>query len=143
MVIHRSRERVFAFLSDLENRSRWHPALGEGKSTSPDSTGVDSTFRQEIVVSGRPIQLAGRITEYEPDKRLSFDYSGEGLACSLTFDLEPVEVGTNLTVKGEGKLDGFFSLFEPVVGHEVNAHLSTHLQDLKDLLESQEFLEEA
>jgi uncharacterized protein YndB with AHSA1/START domain len=136
VVIRRPPEEVFAFLADLQNWSRWQPELRESEQTSRGPIDVGTTFRQALDVGGQRIELFCEVTEYEEDEKLSFHYARDGLSLGLNFSFEPVEGGTRITGKGEGRMSGFSSLFEPVIDREVNEQIKTSLDDLKVLLES-------
>jgi uncharacterized protein YndB with AHSA1/START domain len=136
VVIRRPPKEVFAFLSDLENWSRWQPELREVEQISRGPVAVGTTFRQALDAGGKRIELIGQVIEYEPNENLSLDYVRGGLSFRLHFHLEPIDDGTRLVGKGEGRMSGFSSLFEPVVEREVNEQIKTNLDDLKVLLES-------
>jgi uncharacterized protein YndB with AHSA1/START domain len=137
VVIDRPLEEVFAFLTDLENWSLWQPDLRESEQTSRGPMDVGTTFRQALDVGGRRIELFCEVTGHEKDEKLSFDYARNGLSFALSFYFEPVEEGgSRITGKGEGRMSGFSSLFEPIVDREVNEQIKTSLDDLKVLLES-------
>ena len=136
VVIHRPLEEVFAFLADFENWLRWQPAFRESEQTSSGSMDVGATFRQALDIQGRRINLLCEVTEHEPKERLSFACASEHASFIVDFVFEPVQDGMRLTGKGEGRMDGFFSLFEPVVEREVNKQMKSSLDDLKSLLES-------
>ena len=136
VVIDRPPGEVFAFLADLENWWRWQPDLLESEQTSRGPMGVGTTFRQTLDAGGRRILLLCEVTGYEEDERLSLDYARDGLSFWLGFYLEPVESGTRVTGKGEGRLAGFSSLFEPLVERKIDEQIERSLDDLKGLVES-------
>ncbi len=135
MVIDRPPGEVFASLSDLENWSRWWPDLLESEQTSRGPMEVGTLFRQTLQVGGQRVELLCEVTGYEEDEELSFDYARDGLSFWLGFYLEPVGSGTRVTGKGEGRMTGFSSLFEPLVGREIDEQIKRSLDDLKILLE--------
>jgi hypothetical protein len=98
---------------------------------------IGDTFRQAIEIPGQRIELLGEVTEYEKDDRLSFEYDWDQLSLGISFIFEPFDGGTRLIARGEGRMGGLFTLFEPLVNSEINAQLKTNLNDLKNLLESQ------
>jgi uncharacterized protein YndB with AHSA1/START domain len=136
VMIDRPPGEVFTFLADLENWWRWQPDLLESEQTSRGPMDVGTKFRQAIEVGGQRIELYCEVTGYEEDERLSLDYARDGLSSWLGFHLEPVERGTRVTGKGEGRMTGFSSLFEPVVDRGINEQIKRSLDDLKVLLES-------
>ena len=135
VVIDRPPGEVFAFLSDLENWSRWQPDLLESKQTSRGPMEVGTTFWQTLDVGGQRFELLCEVTGYEAHEELSFFYARDGLSFWLGFYLGPVGAGTRVTGKGKGRMTGFFSLFEPVVEREIDEQIKRSLDDLKVLLE--------
>jgi uncharacterized protein YndB with AHSA1/START domain len=136
VVIRRPSKVVFAFLADLESWSRWQPGMRENEQTSHSPMDVGTKFRQALDAGGQRIELLGEVTEYEPNEKLSLDYTRDGLSFRLTFHVEPIDEGARLISEGKGRMSGFFRLFEPVVEREVNEQIRASLDDLKALLES-------
>ena len=136
MVIERPPGEVFAFLADLETWWRWWPDLLESKQTAGGRIEVGTTFRQTLEVGGKRIVLHCEVSGFEEDERLSFDYTRDGLSFWLGFYLEAVESNTRVTGKGEGRMTGFSSLFEPLVEREIDEQIRRSLDDLKVLVES-------
>jgi hypothetical protein len=137
VVRSRPLEGVFAFLADFENWSQWQPDLRESEQTSRGPMDVGTTFLQVLEVGGQRIKLFCEVTEYAKDEKLSFAYARDGLSFRLSFYFEPVKGGTRIISKGEGRMSGVSSLFEPLVDRKANDQIKTSLDDLKGLLESQ------
>ncbi len=136
MVIHQPPEEVFGYLSNLENWSLWQSDLRESEQTSRGSINPGTEFRQALDIRGKRIELLCEVTEYEPNEKLSFACDQEDVSFALDFVFEPVDDSTRLTGRGEGRLNGFYSLFESLVDREANEQVKANLHDLKDLLES-------
>ena len=136
VTIHRPVEEVFAFLADVENWRRLQSVPGEIEPASRGPTKVGDTFRQTLEISGQRVDLLCEVVELEENKRLSFEYTWDQLFLWIGLVFEPFGGGTRLATGGEGRLGGFMALFEPLVAGEVDAQLTTKLDDLKDLLES-------
>ena len=135
-MIHRPVEEVFAFLGDIENWARLHPALRESDQTPRGPVEVGSAFRQTLEIPGQRIELLCEVTEYEPNERLSFEYAWDQLSLGVSFVFEPLDGSTRLTARGEGRMGGLSALLEPLVNGEINAQLKTNLDNLKRHLES-------
>jgi hypothetical protein len=123
-------------LADFENWSLWQPDFREGGQTSQDPMNVGTTFLQALDIQGKRIELLCKVTQYEPNEKLSFACEWKNMSFAVDFVCEPVDGGTRLTSKGEGRVDGFYSLFEPLVEHKVNEKMKANLENLKGLLES-------
>ena len=136
VVIERPLEEVFGFLADLRNWSLWQPDLRVSEQISGGSMEAGATFQQALDIKGRRVELLCEMTGNEPNEKLSFACDREDMALAFDFVFDPVENGTRLTGRGEGRLNGFYSLFEPLVDREANQQVKTNLHNLKDYLES-------
>jgi Polyketide cyclase / dehydrase and lipid transport len=136
VVIHRPVGEVFAFLADIENWAKLQLTLRESQEASPGPGRVGDTFLQTIEIPGQLIELLCRVTGLEEDERVSLEYSWNQLLLWIDFVFEPLDGGTKLTSRGEGRIGGFLSLFEAPVNSEIEAQLRTNLNNLRSLLES-------
>lgn len=85
------------------------------------SVEVGNTFRQDFDVQGQRTELLGEVIGYEKDEKLSFAYAWKAASFALDFGFVSLdEAGTRFTARGEGRMSGFFSLFETSVGREIN-----------------------
>jgi uncharacterized protein YndB with AHSA1/START domain len=75
VVIRRPPKELFAFLVNLASWSQWQPDLRKNEQTSHGPMDVGTTFRQALDAGGQRIELLGEVTEYEPNKNLSLDYT--------------------------------------------------------------------
>lgn len=138
MTINRLVKEVFAFMSVIENWAQVQPSLQEGgREALRRPVEVGDTFRQTLEIPGQRIELLGKVTGYEPDESLSFEYTRDQLYLNVSFIFESLDGGTLLTTRGGGQLGGFLALFETLVNGEINAQLKTNLEDIKSRLESQ------
>jgi len=137
VVIHRPVREVFAFLADIENWAKLQLALRESEKTSPGPVKVGDTFLQTLEIPGQLIELLCRVTALEKDERVSLEYSWDQLLLWIDFVFEPLDGGTKLTSRGEGRIGGLLALFEGPVNSEIEAQLRTTLGNLKNHLESQ------
>ncbi len=136
VVIERPLKEVFGFLADLRNWSLWQPDLRVSEQISGGSMEAGATFQQALDIKGRRVDLLCEVTGNEPNEKLSFACDREDVSLALDFTLEPVGDRTRLTVRGEGRLSGFYSLLEPLVDREANEQVNTNLHNLKDFLEA-------
>jgi carbon monoxide dehydrogenase subunit G len=130
-------EEVFAFMSDIENWAQVQPDSQGNEKFSGDRIEVGSTFRQALDISGQRIELLGKVIGYEPNERLSLEYTRDQLTLDVSFSFDPFDGDTRLTARGEGSIGGLVALFEPLVKSEINAQLKINLDDIKNRLELQ------
>jgi quercetin dioxygenase-like cupin family protein len=134
--IERPPEEVFAFVADLRNDSRWNSAIDEVRQTSEGPLDVGTTFRTAAHFLGRRFETPEKVTEYEPDRKLSTEVSSGPLRFTGSRIVEGVAGGTRLTLTAEGRSGGFFGIAEPIFARLAARRLETELSKLKDLLEA-------
>jgi len=137
VVINRPVEEVFAFVTRIENWNQWDAQLAEVKKTSEGPVGVGTTWQEARHLMGRRMESTNEITEYEPNRKLSFKSTSGPFPVEGGYTFESVEGGTKFTVKGQAETGGFFKLADPVVRRAVKGQLETINANLKELLEAQ------
>jgi uncharacterized protein YndB with AHSA1/START domain len=137
VVINRPVEEVFAFVTRIENWNQWDAQLAEVKKTSEGPVGVGTTCQEVRHFMGRRMESTNEITEYEPNRKLSFKSTSGPFPVEGGYTFESVEGGTKFTVKGQAETGGFFKLTDPIVRRAVKGQLETINANLKELLEAQ------
>ena len=69
--INRPVERVFAFVTNVENLPKWAGPVTEAKQTSEGPVGVGTTQTQTAQFLGRRVESSQEVTEYEMNKQFS------------------------------------------------------------------------
>lgn len=134
--IHRPLADVFAYFADGENDVQWRPAVKEIARNGP--IGPDMTYRQRIAgPGGRAITADYRMTAYEPDRHLAFEVTAGPVRPVGDYRFEPVDDGTEVTLKLSATLSGLKRLLmAKPVQQSMNAEVAT-LNHAKQILESQ------
>ena len=134
--IKRPIEDVFGALTRIENQPQWSSATLEAAQTSSGPVGVGSTARFVAKFLGRRIETQLRITEFEPNRKLTGESSGGPFPLRSTFTLDPADGGTRVTCTFGLQPGGFFKLAEPLVMTMAKRQLQGDLNNLKDLMEA-------
>ena len=137
LVINRPIEDVFAFVSNIEKLSQWAGPVLETKQISEGPVGVGTTSTRVAQFLGRRLETTHEVTEYEPNRKLSFKSSSGPIPIEERFTFESVEDGTKATFSGEVEAGGFFKLAEPIVARMLKRQMETDVNNLKELLEAQ------
>ncbi len=138
--IHRPVAEVFAYLIEAENFPNWVDTTVRAWQVTEGPVAV-GTRQSEIVTFGFlesriRNQLNWEISEYEEDRRVTFEsYTGIGYQ-KQSFTLEPIEQGTRLQVNGHHRLQGPIRLAQPIMRRFVERSRRKHLMNLKQILES-------
>jgi uncharacterized protein YndB with AHSA1/START domain len=137
VVINRPVDRVFAFVSDLENDPPWSGAA-EMRRTSAGPLGIGSTFRQRDRFLGRSLDLILEVVGYEPNHKITLKTSSGFLSFTGTRLVEPDgDSATRVTFVGSGHAGNGWKLAEPVLAALGGRRLRTQLSRLKQVLEAQ------
>ena len=134
--VHRPLADVFAYFADGENDVQWRPAVKEIARNGP--IGPEMTYRQRIAgPGGRAITADYRMTAYEPDRHLAFEVTAGPVRPVGDYRFEPVDDGTEVTLKLSATLSGLKKLLmAKPVQQSMNAEVAA-LNHAKEILESQ------
>jgi uncharacterized membrane protein len=136
-VIKRPIEDVFSFVANFENHPKWEKNFQNVKLLSPAPTGVGTTYECEMKLPGQSVTSKFEITEFEPNRKISFEGEAAGPAKPKgSFLFETVPGGTKLTLCPRPEFRGFFRLLEPIMAGYIRKQNEDHLGNLKRLLES-------
>ena len=137
VVINRSTQDVFDYMTDFEKLSEWMSELVEAKQTSEGVVSVGTMISAVATPIGRRAETTLEVTEYEPNKKFAIKSIAGPVESEDQFTFEPVGEGTKVTRVTEGELSGFFRMAEPLVVRMLNRQFETNFSNLKDLLEAQ------
>jgi uncharacterized protein YndB with AHSA1/START domain len=137
VVINHPIEDVFAFVSNIEELSQWAGPVLEAKQTSEGPVGVGTTLTRVTQFLGRRLETTHEVTEYEPNRKISFKSSSGPIPIEERFTFESVEDGTKGTFSSEVEAGGFFKLAEPIVARMLKRQMESDVNNLKDMLEAQ------
>ena len=139
VIINRPIELVFAFMTDIDNLSKWIPAVVKSEKSSPGPIGVGTTerevFRSFFLLRGENTSV---VTEYQPNKKIAWKTTSSLFPpWETTYNFESVESGTKVTYILLWELKGLYKPLKPlVVFMETIYDVEAPLRNLKNLLES-------
>jgi carbon monoxide dehydrogenase subunit G len=136
VVISQPTERVFAFISNLENDPQWS-GVTMVRRTSPGPVGVGTTFQLRQRFLGRLLEVVLEVVRYEPGRVITVKTaSGRFLSMTGTRLAEPAGDATRLTFSGTGQARGLLRPLEPLLAAAGGRRLRTQLARLKQCLET-------
>lgn len=111
--IHRPREQVFDYVSDLDNEPEWNPDASNVVRTTLGELGSGTVWEEDIRRVGH---FATAIERYEPPHLVSFDARSQRVDARATFELAAVsDAATDLSCFVELTLKGPLRIVEPLV----------------------------
>jgi uncharacterized membrane protein len=134
--INRPVEDVWAVISNVEDNPKWSSAALEAKKTSPGPIGVGTTARLVGKFLGRRIESESVITEFEANRRFSFESKSGPFPIHNVTTVEQDGAGTRVNVMFDIEPGGFFKLAEPLAVSMAKRQLQGDLDSLKDLMEA-------
>ena len=135
MVIDRPAEPVWKFISDNNNAPKWNPGVLELKQTSAGPIGVGTTLLSKW--STRPFLAESRITEYEPNRKITAEVTSPKMMRGTReiLGLENIEGKTKLISVWVLKLNGFYRLLAPFRVGGVRRFNEVRVSNVKRILE--------
>jgi uncharacterized protein YndB with AHSA1/START domain len=138
VMIDRPIEDVWKFTSDTSKIPKWITEVLELRQTSTGPLGVGATFEFREKMRNTSMTVSSRVTECEPNRRLSFEHlSGPGKGSTITFNMDTVEGKTKFTSTNDMKFSGFYKLLGPFVTPSLRRAVISSLDNAKRILESE------
>jgi len=117
---------------------KWHASVTEPEQTSQGPIGIGTTLRWTNHMMGLRMKTTAKVTEYEPNKKWSLDFTvGGSAAVENHMFFDPIEGGTRFTLRYDMKVSGFFKLFSPLIARSVRKLVKGALNSIKTILEAQ------
>jgi hypothetical protein len=139
VLINRSQQDVFDFLSDPAIKHKWMPMLESAAWTSSGEPGVGSTVRAIMKTAGKETEMPIEITQWDVPNRygykmLNVPFPMKSMAHS--FRLEPENGGTRVSQVGEFEMVNILRFATGWIGKFATKMNGNELNTLKRLLES-------
>jgi carbon monoxide dehydrogenase subunit G len=127
---------VFAFLSNLENLSRWQSGVLRAELTSPGPIRVGSKATVERRLFGQQIVADLVVTVYDPPRRIVLETEASGVSVKASVAIEPLEPKRCRVTFGMAmETSGFFmKAVEPMVAQAAEADIEASLARLGEVL---------
>ncbi len=136
IIINRSIDEVFNYVSNLAHSAEWQSGLMEVRqiTSSPVGVGTQYTFARTFL--GRKLEASNEITEFTPHTKVAFRTISGPIPLEASYRFEPAENGMKLTSTIAMQPKGFFSLAEPLISANLQREMVANFIILKNMLES-------
>ena len=116
--------------------SRWYVSIKSVESQTPRPIGIGSRFAFVAQLLGRRLAYVCQVVEYVPDRRLVMRTADGPFPMETTYEWEPIETGTRMTLRNRGTPSGFSGIAAPFMSAAMRRANRKDLAALKALLEA-------
>ena len=123
-------DRVFAYLSDLDNVAEWQGGVTAARRTSDGPMGVGATAVVTRQLMGQRLEAPLTINAFEPPRRLGIGSEVSGVRAQAVLELAPANDGrgTDLAFSMEIRGSGLTSFMEPKIASAAKGDIETSQQ---------------
>ncbi len=127
---------VAAFASEPDNAPRWYVNIKSVEWQTPRPIAIGSRFAFVAQFLGRRLAYVYQVVEYLPDKRLVMQTADSPFPMETTYEWEPAETGTHMSLRNRGTPSGFSRIVAPFMSAAMRRANQKDLAALKALLEA-------
>ncbi|MCG3142231.1 MAG: hypothetical protein HDKAJFGB_03639 [Anaerolineae bacterium] len=135
IIIARTLDDVFQYVADYNNNPYWMPVQSvQPVTVGPIQTGTK--FKQQFQLMGSAYEMDCLIREFEPGKKITFEYVAPVFIWNGMVLFKPNGAGTHVQAQGNVTLSGTLRLTETLVAPKVRNLINNTAPKLKQVLES-------
>lgn len=128
-------EKVFAFVTDFRNNSKWQNGVIESSQTPEGPTQAGTKVKDIRTFLGQRLESTYEVTEFVPNQKISFKSTSGPIQFMFMESFESAGGGTKLTAQVEMEAKGFFKLAEGALAGNLKKEFESQAEKLKALLE--------
>jgi carbon monoxide dehydrogenase subunit G len=128
-VLPASPEQVEAYVTDPAKVVELSPDIESFELSGPLAVGTK--VREVRRVLGRRMELEWTVTEYEPGRRIVFDWTGKRMRVTGAVNFEPVDGSTRVSTHNDLRSTGVFRLLESLIASGVRREERTMFERLR------------
>jgi uncharacterized protein YndB with AHSA1/START domain len=136
IVISRTAEDVFAYVTDFRHSPEWQATALEIRKVTDGPVRVGTRFEGIRKVMGRKMEVAVEFVAYEPSSHARWTVTGGPMSGEASYRLESSPKGTKVTNTIELHPRGFARLAGPLIAAGIRRDVRAAQRGLKELFES-------
>jgi hypothetical protein len=129
--IAQDRQRVFGFITDLNNIPKFQSEVVHSRVITPGPTAVGTRYEEVVKLGPWRIPTQCVVTELDQTGTFGFQASSKPVSYEGRFVVESVSAGSRVTVRGSATLQGLWRLLEPVLASDVRKGIRHELLAIK------------
>jgi hypothetical protein len=126
---------VAAFASEPDNAPRWYVNIKSVEWQTPRPLQIGSRFAFVAQFLGRRLEYVYQVVEYVPHTRLVMRTADGPFPMETTYEWEPTDTGTRMTLRNRGTPSGFSRLVVPFMSAAMRRANRKDLATLKKILD--------
>jgi uncharacterized protein YndB with AHSA1/START domain len=132
--------RVFGWLESPEKAVTWMTSVAKTEILHETPERIGTTFREVVEEDGNGVELQGVITDYKPERSISFHLESRVNVVDVEYFVEAIQNGTRLTQTGNVRWKFPVNVISIFMGSKMKQNISAQAQKefekLKELCES-------
>lgn len=133
-----SQEKVFAFVTDIRNDTKWWKAVIHTEKTTEGAVGVGTRFRQTSKVMLITIHSEFEIVEYDPPHHMRAINHSPELPYEVIYRFNATETDTTYTMIAKLEAKGVLRWLLPITLRVLKGQSQRYFSALKTYLETHE-----
>ena len=129
-------DEVWAYASDVTKQDEWSNAVQSIRLLTPGPVRQGTRYVQTVKMLGKQAEGEWEVTEFEPNRRITFRGGSGPMRMSWSMILEPIDGGTRIIAPGQCEPGGFFKVAAPILRRAMKRQADGDFATLKDLLEA-------
>ncbi len=134
ITINRPVDKVFTYVTSVENHKAWQPGILEAKVTPAGPIAVGSTYHYTTEVMGRKMETQIQVSAFEQNKKWAVKTTGVPRPVETVYLFEAVGGATKLTISME-LAGGYPAAAEAMVKQQMQKNLDDQGNRIKQMVE--------
>jgi uncharacterized protein YndB with AHSA1/START domain len=131
---------VFGWLEEPEKATKWMTSVTKTEILHETPERIGTTFREVVEEDGSGVELQGVITDFKPNKSISFHLDSRVNVVDVEYCVEEIQNGTRLTQNANVRWKFPVNVISIFMGVKIKQHISAQSQKefekLKELCEN-------
>ena len=133
---------IFPWIDNPDRAMRWQKGVKKGEIIKETTEKIGTTFREELEENGKTLVMYGEITDYVPDKLISFKL--ESRIHRVLVNYSVVEITNKSTVTADSQIKWKFpmNIISLIIKNKIKTNIlrqiKSELLELKKLCETEQ-----
>jgi hypothetical protein len=137
VLIRRSAEEVFSFISDIPRSPSWRPQITEAAWVDPGPTDVGRGFEEIDTVLGKELRFHCVVSEWDPPRCISYKVLEGPARMEIDYWSESTAEGCRFTMRARRRSrNPLMMMLDPLISRILRRQLREGLERLRTIMES-------